>query len=82
MTAAVIGHTPLPTPNATTPKNTATIIVTLVARPSRPSVKLTPFTVPITARNMTGIVKNPKSNVTPGKNGTIISMEIPENLYM
>jgi len=31
-------------------KNTATIVVTPVASPSSPSVKLTPLTVPITAR--------------------------------
>ncbi len=37
-------------PMETTVKNTATIRVTLEARPSSPSVKLTPFTVPITAK--------------------------------
>ena len=44
----------------TTVKNTATIKVTLVARPSTPSVKFTPFTVPITAKNSTGTANQPR----------------------
>ena len=54
-TAQVIGSTPLFVPIATTVKNVATSTVTLEARPSRPSVKFVPFTVPITAINISGI---------------------------
>ena len=41
-------------------KNTATIRVTLEASPSSPSEKLTPFTVPITAKNSTGTANHPR----------------------
>ena len=58
-TAQVIGSIPLCVPTATTVKNVATITVTLDARPSRPSVKLTPFTVPITATNKSGTATQP-----------------------
>ena len=44
----------------TTVKKTATISVTLDARPSSPSVKFTPFTVPITAKKRTGIASQPR----------------------
>ena len=59
-TAQVIGSTPLFIPRETTVKNTATIRVTLEASPSSPSVKLTPFTVPITAKNSTGTANHPR----------------------
>ena len=58
-TAQVIGSIPLFVPIETTVKNTATISVTLDASPSRPSVKFTPFTVPITAKKSTGIASHP-----------------------
>ena len=44
--AAEIGSKPGSNPEATAVKNTAIIIVTLVASPSRPSVKFAPLTVP------------------------------------
>ena len=49
-TAQVIGAIPAFVPIATTEKKVATIMVTLDTRPSTPSVKFTPFTVPITAK--------------------------------
>ena len=59
-TAPVTGSIPLPIPMETTVKKTATISVTLDARPSSPSVKFTPFTVPITAKKRTGIASQPR----------------------
>ena len=54
---------------ATAEKNTATSAVTLPASPSSPSVKLVPFTVPITTKNRIGIFQMPKSSTLPGRNG-------------
>ena len=48
------------------------------ARPSRPSVKLTPLTVPRITKARNGIVKIPASSSLPGKNGMRIRREIPE----
>ncbi len=50
-TAKVIGVYPGCIVNAATEKKVATMDVIPDAKPSKPSVKLTPFTVPITARN-------------------------------
>jgi len=61
-TAQVIGSIPLFVAIAMTEKNVATIIVTEEASPSRPSVKFTPFTVPITTKNNSGTVKIPAFN--------------------
>ena len=60
ITAQVTGSIPDCVPMDTTVKNTATIRVTLVARPSTPSVKFTPLTVPITAKNRTGTASHPR----------------------
>ena len=59
-TAPVIGLIPLFSPMATTVKNVATRIVTLVQRPSRPSVKFTPLSVPRTIKNTAGINSQPR----------------------
>ena len=75
-TAHVIGSIPDFIPIETTEKNTATIKVTLEARPSRPSVKFTPFTVPITAKNSTGIASHPRFRKCPLQNGILIVREI------
>ena len=61
-TAQVIGSIPLFVPIATTVKNVATRTVTLDARPSSPSVKFVPLTVPITAKKRTGIASHPRFN--------------------
>ena len=61
-TAQVIGSIPLFVPIATTVKNVATRTVTLDARPSSPSVKFVPLTVPITAKKRTGIANHPRFN--------------------
>ena len=61
--AAVTGAIPLFVPIETTMKNTAIINVTLVANPSKPSVKLAPFTVPNTTKNSIGINNHPMSTV-------------------
>ena len=45
------GATPEPVPTATTAKNVAMRTVTDEARPSSPSVKFAPFTVPSTIKN-------------------------------
>lgn len=75
-TAPVIGSIPDFIPIETTVKNTATIRVTLEARPSRPSVKLTPFTVPITAKKRTGTASHPRFRKCPLQNGILIVSEI------
>ena len=49
--AQEIGARPDPVPIATTVKNVAINAVTEEARPSRPSVKFAPFTVPSTTKN-------------------------------
>ena len=79
-TAQVIGSIPLFVPIATTVKNVATSTVTLEARPSRPSVKFTPFTVPITTMNISGIASQPISQYFPPENGIIIASETSVNL--
>ena len=66
------------TPDFTTEKKTAFKIVTLAASPSRPSVKLTPLTVPRITKARNGIVKIPASSSLPGRNGMRIRREIPE----
>ena len=73
VTAQVTGSNPLLVPIATTVKNTATITVTLPARPSRPSVKFTPLAVPKTTKKRIGIFIHPKSNNNPGIYGTFIA---------
>ena len=79
-TAQVIGSIPLLVPIATTVKNVATSTVTLDARPSRPSVKFTPLTVPITTKNINGIATHPISRYFPPVNGISIVSETPANL--
>ena len=78
-TAHVIGEMPLLVPIATTVKNVATSTVTLEARPSRPSVKFTPFTVPITAMNMTGTASQPIFRYFPPENGSSIARDTSVN---
>ena len=56
-------------PIATAEKNVATMMVTLDARPSRPSVKFVPLTVPMTARYSTGNAPQPRSKYFPPENG-------------
>ena len=57
ITAQITGWIPAFVPTAITVKNTAIKVVTLAARPSSPSVKFAPFTVPSTTTNNTGIYK-------------------------
>ena len=54
-----MGEIPLWVPKATTVKKVAMSTVTLEAKPSRPSVKFAPFTVPIMARKATGTASHP-----------------------
>ena len=61
------GSIPLFMPTATTVKNTATSTVTEEARPSRPSVKFTPFTVPMTTIYRKGTASQPRSRYSAGK---------------
>lgn len=79
--AAEIGSKPDFVPAATAVKNTAIITVTLVAKPSRPSVKFAPFTVPKTAINKNGI-NNHIGIVTsiPFVKGIIVAVPRPEYL--
>ena len=78
-TAQVIGSIPLFVPIATTVKNVATKTVTLDARPSSPSVKFTPFTVPITTKNINGIASHPMFRYLPPLKGISIVSGTPAN---
>ncbi len=59
-----------------TVKKMQTAAVTVEARPSRPSVKLVPLTVPITARKTRGIAKKPIFHIFPPVKGTLSSIEM------
>ena len=72
-TAQVTGSIPEEHPMATTEKNTATIRVTLPARPSRPSVKFVPLAVPSVTKNRMGTFQTPKSRYLSGKKGTLMA---------
>ena len=74
--AQVTGSIPLPVPIATTVKNVATIIVTLLASPSSPSVKLVPFTVPMITKKRIGMFRKPKSSILSGKKGIFMARSI------
>ena len=78
--AAEIGSNPVPI--ETIVKNTAIIIVTLVASPSSPSVKFAPLTVPITAINK-NITNNHVGIVIsyPPVNGIIVDVPIYFIIY-
>ena len=78
-TAQVIGSIPLFVPIATTVKNVATKTVTLDARPSSPSVKFTPYTVPITTKNIYGIASHPMFRYLPPLKGISIVSGTPAN---
>ena len=56
--------------------------VTEDARPSRPSVKFAPFTVPRTARNKSGSARIPGSTVSPPVKGMMISRLTPATLVI
>ena len=58
--APVIGLMPLFSPMEIMVKNVATKMVTLVQRPSRPSVKFTPLSVPRTTKNTNGMNRKPR----------------------
>ena len=78
----MIGAIPALVPIATTEKNVATMIVTLDANPSSPSVKFVPFTVPTTAKNRTGIASHPRSKYFPPENGISMVSATPEYFTM
>ena len=78
ITAQITGWIPAFVPTAITVKNTAIKVVTLAARPSSPSVKFAPFTVPSTTTNNTGIYKIPRCHSFPPENGRITSVPNPE----
>ena len=61
----VIGLKPLFSPRATIVKNVATRMVTLVHRPSRPSVKFTQLSVPSRTTNTNGMYRYPRSSIRP-----------------
>ena len=65
-----MGSILVPVPIAAADRKLAASTVTLAARPSRPSVKFAPFTVPIIMKNRSGIFSQPKSSSTPGIKGT------------
>ena len=65
--------------NATIVKNVATNTVTDDANPSKPSVKLTPLTVPNITTNTNGINNTPKFQSLPPVKGIIIF--VPKSVY-
>ena len=69
-----------PTDIANIIKNIETINVTPDANPSKPSVKLTAFTVPIITNIIIGTYKGPKF-ITISVNGTIICVALGDALY-
>ena len=78
ITAQITGWIPAFVPTAITVKNTAINVVTLAARPSRPSVKFAPLTVPSTTTNKIGIYKIPRCHSFHPVNGIITSVPSPE----
>ena len=72
--AQVTGATPEPVPIATTVKNVAIRAVTDDARPSSPSVKLEPFTVPTTTNIRSSTYAQLLSVTILPVNGMIISL--------
>src|SRR5699024_5995475 len=78
-TAAHTGEIPLLFPNATTVKKVATITVTLEQRPSNPSVKYTPLSVPNITKIQIVIKIHLRFTFLPSVKGRIIS--VPNSGY-
>ena len=81
-TAPVMGLMPVFSPMATTVMKVATRIVTLVHRPSRPSVKFTPLSVPRVTKKRKGTNSHPRSRKYPWSKPPVkgMSMDVPTSL--
>ena len=78
-TAPVMGLMPMSSPMATMVRKVATSMVTLVQRPSRPSVKFTPLSVPSMMKNSAGTKKIPRDRKLPPSKPPVkgISISVP-----